>query len=278
MTPLTFKALVHLTSTEHGGRKTPIGREYRPDWNLGNSWFGTPELNGARVFLEDREQLAPGEEGLARLDPLSPESWAGVTPGRPLAMHEGQRVVGTAVILEVLSRPPSFSSKVGRFVRAAWQYCEFVTTAAKHPLHERLRLARDRLVELYTAALELPEVISPDDDVVAPAPELPKEFPGFEHFDFYWEVFDPYDHADTAPVVGSLSDDVLDVYRDVQRGLSKWSPYVPSEGAIWAWRFSFDTHWGDHGSSPDLCVIGWGSPSMFHAAFVLGEDSKDISR
>lgn len=65
-------------------------------------------------------------------------------------------------------------------------------------------------------------------------------------FDLYWEVFDPqYDHEDHEPVVGSLSDDVLDVYRDIRGGLWSWEKNEPAN-AIWEWRFSFDAHWGDH--------------------------------
>ena len=68
---------------------------------------------------------------------------------------------------------------------------------------------------------------------------------GFEPFDSYSEVFDPYDREDHEPVVGSLSDDLLDVYRDIRGGLWSWETDATAN-AIWEWRFSFDTHWGDH--------------------------------
>ena len=44
----------------------------------------------------------------------------------------------------------------------------------------------------------------------------------------------------------SLSDDLLDVYFDLRRGLELWDQEVPKAAAIWEWRFAFDTHWGDH--------------------------------
>jgi len=60
---------------------------------------------------------------------------------------------------------------------------------------------------------------------------------------YYWEVFDPY--VEEPPVKGSLSDDLLDVYRDVRRGLLLWDHNAP-QAAIWEWRFSFGVHWGNH--------------------------------
>lgn len=61
--------------------------------------------------------------------------------------------------------------------------------------------------------------------------------------DLYWEVFDPYVEAN--PVAGSLAEDVLDVYRDIRRGLTLWDA-SQMQNAIWEWRFGFDAHWGDH--------------------------------
>jgi hypothetical protein len=74
---------------------------------------------------------------------------------------------------------------------------------------------------------------------------VPTDWPGFEDKDFYWEVFDPYDHDDNQPVAGSLADDALDVYRDIRRGLALWDA-SRTRNAIWEWRFHFDVHWGDH--------------------------------
>ena len=43
----------------------------------------------------------------------------------------------------------------------------------------------------------------------------------------------------------SISDDVLDVYLDVGRGLLAYDA-GDVDGATWSWRFHFDCHWGDH--------------------------------
>jgi hypothetical protein len=63
---------------------------------------------------------------------------------------------------------------------------------------------------------------------------------------FYWEVSDP--QAETPTTGGLLSDDVSDVYRDLRRGLHAWDDGHYGD-AVWEWRFSFETHWGNHATA-----------------------------
>ncbi|MFN0252818.1 MAG: DUF5063 domain-containing protein [Kofleriaceae bacterium] len=134
------------------------------------------------------------------------------------------------------------SDAVEIFVREARDYCTFVESASTFPLANRLNIARMRLLMLYTAALSLP-AIEPGEIDAGPSPDVPKDWPGFGEKDFYWEVFDPYEQAE--PVAGSLSDDLLDIYRDLQRGLALWDA-AHRQYALWEWRFHRDVHWGDH--------------------------------
>ncbi|MBK9385577.1 MAG: DUF5063 domain-containing protein [Planctomycetes bacterium] len=83
-----------------------------------------------------------------------------------------------------------------------------VRRAAELPLHERLHRVRERLLTLY------------------------------------WMLFDRY--ADEAPVAGELSDDLLDIYVDVSRGLALGRSPATRAAALWEWRFHFDMHWGAH--------------------------------
>jgi hypothetical protein len=102
------EAQLTLTPTGTGGRSTPIFTEYRPDWNIGHrTEAGEPALTGAMVTLEDAQALAPGGSGRVRLHPRLPEAWHHLTPGTEIAMHEGSRVVGKAVVLRVALREPS---------------------------------------------------------------------------------------------------------------------------------------------------------------------------
>jgi hypothetical protein len=62
---------------------------------------GTMEINGAPVTLEDCASLAPGESGTVRLHPLWRDGWMHLRPGAQIDMHEGSRVVGTAIVMRV---------------------------------------------------------------------------------------------------------------------------------------------------------------------------------
>jgi hypothetical protein len=129
---------------------------------------------------------------------------------------------------------------VDRFVREARTYCDFVERASGLSLAERLHTARERLLGLYSAGLSLP-FLEPTD--AYPSPPVPSDWPRFEDKDVYWEVFDPYHHEDNEPVAGSLADDVLDVYRDIRRGLTLWDG-SQTRSAIWEWRFHLDVQTG----------------------------------
>lgn len=130
-----------------------------------------------------------------------------------------------------------------RFVAQAEAYCAFVEQAAALGLGERLRLARVRLLDLYRAGLDLPDVDPGDDEFEPFDAERPKDWPGFGAFELYWEASDPYQMHD--PGCGELSDGVIDVYCDVAEGLHHWRAGHWREAA-WTWRFHFDIHWGAH--------------------------------
>lgn len=242
---LELRTQFQLLPTEQGGRRRPIVSGYRPDWDLGNTWLGEPTINGGQVLLLGVDELRPGDACEVRIEPLAPEFWCAVRVGSVIATREGSRVVGHATVLAVGFPVSGFSLPVGRFAAQAWQYCAFVEQQAQAlGLDDRLRLARIRLLELYRTGVDLPVVEVIDGEDNAPfTMEPPSDWPGFGAHDLYWEVFDPYE--DQAPVCGGLSDDVIDVYLDVARGLRLWRA-GRWLAAAWEWRFSFHTHWGDH--------------------------------
>jgi hypothetical protein len=107
------------------------------------------------------------------------------------------------------------------------------------------------LVGLVAAALRLPTV-EPETNSASDSP------PGLDEdarsvaalvqklvgtHDRYWEVFDP--RQEEHPLVGSLTDDVSEIYRDLRRGIHQVDVGRPND-ALWEWRFSFETHWGNH--------------------------------
>jgi hypothetical protein len=106
---------------------------------------------------------------------------------------------------------------------------------------------------LYSTATKLPDVAPVGDD------EPPRES-RFEDWqlvsgrldrlfgdaDLYWAIDPSSGSADQEPVAGSLSDDLTDIYLDVNDGLSLLAAGGPEVDAVWEWRFSFWSHWGVH--------------------------------
>lgn len=100
------EALLALRATSEGGRQGAIHSEYFPHWMIGNrASDGSDEHNGARVSLEDRRVISPGEDGLVRLHPTQPECWTHVRVEQELEMYEGSRLVGIAVVTRVKLKP-----------------------------------------------------------------------------------------------------------------------------------------------------------------------------
>ena len=99
------EARLTLLSTDDGGRHGPIFNNYRPSWNIGNRTpDGAVEFNDAPVTLEDCRSLLPGQVGVVRLHPMSPQGWRHVREGDQIDMQEGSRVTGKAVVLRVCLR------------------------------------------------------------------------------------------------------------------------------------------------------------------------------
>ena len=135
MDRLAFRVRLSLLPTEAGGRKSPIANDYRPSWDLGNTWLGKPTLNDGRVLMDG--SLAPGAAGPALLQPLAPEFWSKVRAGMVIPMLEGARLVGHATILGDASRPEHLSPEVLSFVQHARQYCESIAGAGELPFSGR---------------------------------------------------------------------------------------------------------------------------------------------
>jgi hypothetical protein len=132
--------------------------------------------------------------------------------------------------------------EVEYFAEGARQYCTFIETAHKYPITERLITFATLLAELYAAGLRLPDV-EPTDDAASAKSSL-QNWEGLGDLTLYWEVGDPYQWE--APVVGSLSDDLLEIYHDLKRGLAFLEQGGNANAAAWEWRSNFAKHWGEH--------------------------------
>jgi Domain of unknown function (DUF5063) len=68
--------------------------------------------------------------------------------------------------------------------------------------------------------------------------------------DEYWEVFEPLEVEQPQPLMGSISDALVDIWRDIKEGLLEMDSGTPGSrnDAVWHWRFSFESHWAHHAS------------------------------
>ncbi len=134
-----------------------------------------------------------------------------------------------------------------QFAASARRYCEFVENAHDYTLPDRLATFAILLNDLHSAGLRLLEHINQPPagllEVNVVAPEV-RDWIGFEELTLYWEITDPYEWG--APVVGSLTDRLLDIYRDIKRGLllMEYQRQDISDHAIWEWQSGFLAHWG----------------------------------
>ena len=88
----TGKAEVYFLTKDEGGRHTPFGTGYRPQF-----WFGATDVTGALV-LEDRDLVFPGDRATVRFDL---NRAVGVETGMRFALREGGRTVGAGIVTKV---------------------------------------------------------------------------------------------------------------------------------------------------------------------------------
>jgi hypothetical protein len=131
-------------------------------------------------------------------------------------------------------------------------YCRVVEKDCETP-EEGLLAIRAALIELYLASLNLPAVPDPG---VEDLPDrisheewgrMRKKIGAYTREDYFWICNHPF--SSTAETLhASLSDGLADIWRDLKRGLLALDKDEQRYSAAvhWDWKFSFDTHWGDH--------------------------------
>ncbi|HEX9391123.1 MAG TPA: DUF5063 domain-containing protein [Usitatibacteraceae bacterium] len=108
------------------------------------------------------------------------------------------------------------------------------------------------LARLHAEALALPQVDVENSDGPPSIPELhaaraKRNFRPFDGY-YYREFFNPDPLQNDEPVLGDLGDDMLDIYKDIKRGLLVYEQGKQIE-AIWHWSFLHRAHWGKHATS-----------------------------
>jgi len=147
-----------------------------------------------------------------------------------------------------------------QFGALAAQFCSVVDTAFERSRTDLLVNVYRLLPRLISEAIQLPEIILPDDDGGSTGSErahsvrmCDREWEELyerlkKHlgdWDPYWQVFDPT--TDRSADAGSLADDLADIYRDLKEGLIHQQVGTRrAEEIVWDWRLLFYSHWGKH--------------------------------
>ena len=105
------------------------------------------------------------------------------------------------------------------------------------------------LCQLYSAALELPEVGPENSEGLPDLPSvlLERAKNNLASFNgrYYREYFNPDSSLNDESVVGDIADDLLDTYKDIRAGLLLFERGEATE-ALWHWAFLHRIHWGRH--------------------------------
>jgi hypothetical protein len=136
---------------------------------------------------------------------------------------------------------------VEEFVATSRAFCDW----AENPPRKReedFEIALRLLPRLYCFALELRESGGDETEVTdIPHEKLSTVYHRFGNLpvNAYAECFNALVVPPEEPCIGSLMDDLGDIYHDVKRGLLHFDA-GHIEQAIWFWQFHFRHHWGRH--------------------------------
>jgi elongation factor Tu len=91
----TGRAQIFVLSKEEGGRHTPFGSGYQPQF-----FFGPTDVTGVISVDADAGVVEPGAQALISFELNKPVA---IENGMRFAMREGGKTVGAGIVTEVLS-------------------------------------------------------------------------------------------------------------------------------------------------------------------------------
>jgi hypothetical protein len=142
-----------------------------------------------------------------------------------------------------------------KFAAVVERFCLFVEQGMPQDKAEMVVQIARLLTELYSAALDLPDIETDEKGVHVQSIDIPLEQWEAKQrcigqilgeSNLYWEVFNPY-HLEE-PVSQTLGDDIADLYLDVKAGLllMERGSSTDVHEAVRQWKEGFVYHWGDH--------------------------------
>jgi Domain of unknown function (DUF5063) len=122
------------------------------------------------------------------------------------------------------------------FAPIARAYCDVVDRREALEVPVFLVEIRRALLDACRAVIDLPLDWNRDDDLILPDRSSEQWFELSREVARYLGTLDEAEET-------NLGDDLVDVYRDLTRGLVALEHGHPDEAA-WAWRWGYDNHWG----------------------------------
>lgn len=134
----------------------------------------------------------------------------------------------------------------------AERYCALIEQAESWERQAFVIALAGSLAELLSAASHLPDIEPTDSEL----PGSPAQQQWSERFAAvqlklgdrgdYWTTLAAHGNDASEVVLLPLADDLVDIWRDLKRGLLALEGGVPPSDVTWEWRFGFYTHWGRH--------------------------------
>ena len=156
---------------------------------------------------------------------------------------------------------------LAEFITQAQSYCALIEDPSPADPQQFAHQCLGHLLRLSDLAMQLPPDLESGDDQPVPVDpqqrktveaSISKRLPA----DCYWQVYHPLplEQDDLEPCVGSLADDLADIWSDLKPGFAS--------------RSSFEHHWGKHAADaiPVLYSICYGQQQR------LSQDANDIRR
>ncbi len=145
--------------------------------------------------------------------------------------------LGCARTISVMGLPSGFIGRVR-------EYVQLIESFGSMPLLRFLARVAELLTKLYSATWTIEPTRPTDEAVVARRPSPLKQLAErLGAFELYFCVFGA--RVRDEPVVGSLADDLADIYLDLAGALDKFDA-GRHDDAVWDWRFALRGHAGDH--------------------------------
>lgn len=143
--------------------------------------------------------------------------------------------------------PHFFDDSIANFADVARGYCSWCEGDSLGLSPEAQ--AASWLAQLYAAALTLPARDAENSNGLPdlPQPQADRAKANLASFRgwYYREYFDPDPSLADESCIGDVGDDLLDIYRDVRRGLFAFDNGEVGDAA-WHWSFLHRIHWGRH--------------------------------